>query len=175
MIPTTAILRSIDSNAQPAILALNNAHAIELSWLDADRLAALLSQACYARSVGEADAFLLAFDATANYDGFNYLWFRQRYPRFVYIDRVVVASHARRHGYARLLYADLFDCAARAGHDIVACEVNSEPPNPASDAFHTALGFREVGCAALPTGDKTVRYLIAPVDPVRRAIHRPPG
>lgn len=31
-----------------------------------------------------------------------------------------------------------------------------EPPNPASDAFHAALGFEPVGSAGV--GSKTVRY-----------------
>ncbi|TIP69850.1 MAG: GNAT family N-acetyltransferase, partial [Mesorhizobium sp.] len=71
----------------------------------------------------------------------NFLWFRERYPRFVYVDRVVVAGEARGRGHARRLYEDLFDHALRAGQTIVTCEVNAEPPNPASDAFHAALGF----------------------------------
>jgi predicted GNAT superfamily acetyltransferase len=37
------------------------------------------------------------------------------------------------------------------------CEVNAEPPNPASDAFHAAMGFAEVGSATLG-GGKQVRY-----------------
>jgi hypothetical protein len=41
----------------------------------------------------------------------------------------------------------------------VVCEVNSDPPNPASDAFHAAMEFSEVGRAAIHHGSKTVRYL----------------
>jgi predicted GNAT superfamily acetyltransferase len=37
------------------------------------------------------------------------------------------------------------------------------PPNPASDAFHAALGFAEVGSARLFDGMKTVRYLARPL------------
>ena len=59
---------------------------------------------------------------------------------------------------ARRLYADLFEHAVRAGHDRVVCEVNKTPPNPASDAFHAALGFVEVGTASV-YGSRTVRYL----------------
>jgi predicted GNAT superfamily acetyltransferase len=62
----------------------------------------------------------------------------------------------RGRGHAGLLYADLFD---RAGHSIVVCEVNRDPPNPASDAFHAAQGFAEVGQAAIHQGSKTVLYL----------------
>jgi predicted GNAT superfamily acetyltransferase len=143
-----------------ALLCLNNAHAQELSWLDPARLTHLVSEAFFARRIGDVDAFLLAFDRNADYDSPNFLWFRERYPRFVYVDRIVVASSARGRGLARLLYGELFAQAARAGHSCVVCEVNSEPPNPASDAFHAALGFAEVGSASIHGGGKTVRYLL---------------
>jgi predicted GNAT superfamily acetyltransferase len=142
-----------------AVLALNNAHATELSWLDPDGLFALLGQALYARRVGKLEAFLLAFDHGANYDSPNYQWFRARYPRFVYVDRLVVAPAARGRGLARLLYTDLFRCAEVAGHDLVVCEVNVDPPNLASDALHAALGFEQVGWAKIHDGAKSVRYL----------------
>ena len=160
-------LQAISQDAETAVLALNNAHAAELSWLGPERLAALLGQAFYARQIGAAAAFLLAFDETADYDSPNYLWFRARYPRFVYVDRVVVEPAARGHGHARRLYADLVARAADAGHGIVVCEVNSDPPNPASDAFHAALGFTEVGAASIHGGAKTVRYLAFPLPPAK--------
>ena len=142
-----------------AVLALNNAHAKELSWLAPERLQYLVAHAFAARKIGAVDAFLLAFDQDAAYDSPNFLWFRARYPRFVYVDRVVVAAAARGRGLARTLYRDLFDEAARAGHDRVVCEVNSRPPNPESDAFHAALGFVEVGRASIHDDSKDVRYL----------------
>jgi predicted GNAT superfamily acetyltransferase len=157
----------IPPNAAAAVLALNNAFATELSWLEPQRLAALLGRAIYARRIGAAAAFLLAFDETAEYDSPNYLWFRARYPRFVYVDRVAVAQGARGRGYARRLYADLIGRAVAAGHNLVVCEVNSDPPNPASDALHAALGFSEVGAASIHGGSKTVRYLARSVAPVQ--------
>jgi hypothetical protein len=74
-----------------ALLALNNAHAQELSWLEPERLEYLVSEAFLARRIGDLDAFMLAFDQGARYDSPNYLWFRNRYQRFVYIDRIVGA------------------------------------------------------------------------------------
>jgi predicted GNAT superfamily acetyltransferase len=142
-----------------ALLALNNAHAQELSWLEPERLEHLVREAFYARRIGDLDAFLIAFDQGAKYDSPNFLWFRERYPRFVYVDRIVTAASARGRGYAQQLYFDLFEQAARAGHERVACEINLSPPNPGSDAFHAALGFAEVGSAAIHDGAKTVRYL----------------
>jgi uncharacterized protein len=142
-----------------SLLALNNAHAQELSWLEPARLEHLLSQAFLARRLGHLDAFLLAFDQGADYDSPNFLWFRARYASFVYVDRIVVAESARGRGCASRLYRDLFEQAERASHERVVCEVNISPPNPASDAFHAALGFAEVGSASVHEGSKTVRYL----------------
>jgi predicted GNAT superfamily acetyltransferase len=141
------------------LLALNNAHAAQLSWLEPERLAHLVGQAFLARRIGEVDAFLLALDQDANYDSSNFLWVRSRYQRFVYVDRIVVAPSARGRGYARRLYLDLFEQALKAGHDQILCEVNIKPPNPTSDAFHAALGFVEIGTADVYGGSRTVRYL----------------
>lgn len=152
-------LADLDGPEGAALLALNNAHAVELSWLEPERLAHLVAQAFLARRVGMADALLLTFDQDAEYDSPNFLWFRERYPAFVYVDRVVVADSARGRGLARALYDDLFAAAKAAGHDRIVCEVNSDPPNPASDAFHAALGFAPVGAAEIHGGKKTVTYL----------------
>jgi predicted GNAT superfamily acetyltransferase len=142
-----------------ALLALNNAHARELSWLTPERLQRLVGQAFVVRRIGLLDAVMLAMDQDADYDSPNFQWFRVRYPRFVYVDRIVVAQSARGRGYARLLYHDLFEHALRTGHALVVCEVNSRPPNPESDAFHAALGFAEDGSASVYDGSRTVRYL----------------
>ncbi len=145
---------------QTALLALNNAHAAELSWLSPERLALMLTQACYARGIGDIDAALIAFDQDSAYTGLNFAWFRARYPRFVYIDRLVVAPRARGRGLARALYADLFAAAVAAGHTLATCEVNAEPPNLASLAFHARVGFGPVGEAIHPDEGRTVRYFV---------------
>lgn len=156
---TPLTVADLDTIEGAALLALNNAHAVELSWLEPARLAHLVAQAFLARRVGVADALLLTFDQDADYDSPNFLWFRQRYPAFVYVDRVVVADSARGRGLAKALYDDLFAAAQAAGHERIVCEVNSDPPNPASDAFHAALGFVPVGTAEIHGGKKTVTYL----------------
>lgn len=148
-----------------ALLELNNAHAVELSWLDADRLRHLVGEAYVAVRVGAAEALLLAFDQSADYDSPNFLWFRSRLTRFVYVDRVVVAASARGQGMARRMYQELFGIAGRAGHARIVCEVNADPPNPGSDAFHAALGFTGMGVGVLDGGRKTVRYLARPLGP----------
>jgi predicted GNAT superfamily acetyltransferase len=152
------------------LLALNNAHAQELSWLTSERLQHLVGQAFAVRRIGMLDAVMLAMDHDADYDSPNFQWFRARYPRFVYVDRIMVARSARGRGYARRLYDDLFAHARGAGHERVVCEVNSRPPNPQSEAFHAALGFTEIGSANIHNDSKTVRYLLRPLSAPQRQV-----
>ncbi|MFM6854329.1 MAG: GNAT family N-acetyltransferase [Sphingopyxis sp.] len=164
-----------DAALLAAALRLNNAHAVETGPLDGPALADMLAMAFYraipvagnagddagtaAGEPGEpcADGLLIAFDERADYDSANFQWFRARYPRFIYVDRVIVAGHARGRGLARTLYDGLFAAARAAGHDVITCEINLDPPNPGSIAFHDAMGFTAVGQAILPNG-KTVSY-----------------
>lgn len=168
LVPVTVSDLVPPSALASALLALNNTHAVELSWLEADRLRHLVAEAFLARRIGEVEAFLLAFDQGAIYDSPNFLWFRARYPRFVYVDRIVVAAEARGQGHARRLYRALFEQARRAGHERVVCEVNSSPPNPASRAFHANLGFVEVGTGLIAGASKTVSYLLCDLAPEHR-------
>lgn len=142
------------------VLALNNAHPEEVSLLDHVRLAGLVQQALWAAQVGDGDGFILLLDETAAYDSPNFRWFKGRFERFAYVDRIVVAPHARGRGLARRLYAGAFAAADAAGQQRVAAEVNRVPPNPISDALHAVLGFREVGQASVYGGTRTVRYLV---------------
>jgi uncharacterized protein len=70
----------------------------------------------------------------------------------VYIDRIIASSEARGQGFARCLYQELFAAARQAGHMRVVCEVNIDPPNPASEAFHALMGFAGVGKASIFDG-----------------------
>jgi hypothetical protein len=62
-----------------ALLALNNAHATQLSWLKPERLEYLVDNAFLARRIGNVDAFMLALDQDAPYDSPNFDWFRSRF------------------------------------------------------------------------------------------------
>ena len=152
-------LRTIDDRDITWILALNAANEEATSPLDAPRLRLMLGDAFNARAANATDGFIIPFDQSSAYQSENYLWFRERHPRFVYVDRIIVAASARRTGLARALYEHVFDTAKRAGRQTVGGEVNVVPPNPASDAFHNSLGFIEVGRATIANG-KTVRYII---------------
>jgi predicted GNAT superfamily acetyltransferase len=155
-------LTAITAADEAAILELNNAHEVELSRLDGARLRHLLAAAYHARMAPQGVAFLIAFAPDADYDGIHFAWFRDRFKDFVYVDRVAVAHDARGRGIARALYTDLFRRAESDGHAMICCEVNVDPPNPASDAFHASLGFHEIGRASMPNG-KVVRYFTKPL------------
>jgi predicted GNAT superfamily acetyltransferase len=93
-----AVVEAIDGGDLAPLVALNNAHAVELSWLETDGLATLVRRSFRARMVDGGAGFLLAFDQDADYGSPNFLWFRERYARFVYVDRVVVNPAARGPG-----------------------------------------------------------------------------
>jgi uncharacterized protein len=150
-----------DQFNRDALLRVSNASATETSLLSPDRFDQLIDCASMALVIPPATAFLLAFEQSDDYDGGHFLWFRSRFEKFLYIDRVVVAKEYRRNGLGRMLYGEAFKRAADLGHVPVVCEVNLQPPNPISDSFHVAQRFEEVGRAIIDNGSKTVRYLAA--------------
>ncbi len=141
------------------VLQLNLDSEAVLSPLSRARLAQLHEQAWYHRLAcddGTVGAFLLALRAGASYDSPNYRWFAARFADFVYIDRIVVSSTARRAGLASLLYWDLLRRATEAGVERVTCEFDTDPPNEASRRFHQRFGFVEIGTQRVANGSKGV-------------------
>ena len=150
-------------DASPAdflqVLALNAESERFLSPLTASRLAALHAEAAYhsvVQSGSQVEAFILAFREGCEYDSPNYLWFAERFDRFLYIDRVVVSVQQQGNGLGRLLYSDLFAFARRSGAARVTCEFDIDPPNEASRQLHLRFGFREVGTQRVASGKKLV-------------------
>ncbi len=150
------------------MLALNAAHVAETSHLDETALRALRDQAFLAAAVTGPEglsAFLIALDQDAAYASPNFRWFRERYPRFVYVDRIVTAPAARA-------------AVGWRGRSTGPC--SRGPPRPATTASparstacrrtraptpSAALGFAEVGSADIHGGTKTVRYLMRETKP----------
>ena len=142
------------------LLALSNAHEEEIGTLAKEAFAELVGMSFRTRMSGKRDAFLIALSERAPDNAPNFRWFAARFARFVYIDRVVVQERSRKRGLGKLLYNDVIEAARCVGHTRICCEVNIDPPNPGSDAFHARMGFEEVGRAYLPDRRKTVRYLM---------------
>lgn len=143
-----------------ALRALNNDHAKELSYADEAHFRWLIENAFFAAEIGGTESFLIAFDQDADYKSPNFLWFKKRFEKFVYVDRLVTATRARGKGHAVSLYDGLFAAARAAGHQFVVCEINEIPPNPVSVALHARFGFVKAGEAQLPDQQKTVGYYI---------------
>src|SRR5579862_5615792 len=143
-----------------ALLRLSNAHEKEIGSFSGEAFAELVALSFRTRMTRGRDAFLIALSEHAPENAPNWRWFAARFSRFVYIDRVVVAADARKWGLGKLLYNDVTDAARRAGRAHLCCEVNIDPPNPGSDAFHAKMGFEEIGRAWLPDRGKVVRYLL---------------
>ncbi|MDQ1081026.1 GNAT family N-acetyltransferase [Pseudoroseomonas cervicalis] len=161
----------------PALLALNNLHAEAVNALDAAGFAALCQAALWTGALwqgGRPLGFLIALQPGGPATGPNHGWMQANRPGAAYIDRVVVDAAAQGQGTGRALYAALAAAALQAGLAELGCEVNLDPPNPASMGFHTRLGFAPVGEATDPRNGKVVRYLAAPAAPLTAHFLRSP-
>jgi uncharacterized protein len=140
-------IRDVRESELDSVVALNNAAGTTILPLDAARMREFFQEAAYFR-VAEADGhlagFLIALREDATYGSPNFLWFRERYPHFLYIDRIVVAQRYRGLGLGRVFYADVISYA-EVRVPLLACEVFLEPRDDVSVLFHGTYGFQEVG------------------------------
>lgn len=158
--------------------ALNTACVPAVNALDRQALEALLARAAWARLAeveGAPSAVLVAFAKGSTYESTNYAWFDAQAEPFLYIDRVMVADAARRYGLGRRLYAALEDWARAQGLPRLCCEVNEDPPNPQSQAFHRSLGFRHLVSRINPADGKRVSMLEKRLEPGRWSGSGPAG
>jgi predicted GNAT superfamily acetyltransferase len=141
--------RPITPTDVPALAVLNDAAVPAVNELGTAGLAAHVPGCDVALVVRDDDggplAFVLAVAPGADYASENYRWFSTFRPRSLYVDRIVVAPHAHGRGLGRLLYDAVLQRARALDLSEVTCEVNLDPPNPESLAFHARLGFEQVG------------------------------
>ena len=138
-------LRPITPADLPEVLALNERNVELLAPMDEGRLVELLELADRALVIdveGAFAGFVITFAAGSAYDGENFAWFSERYEEFCYLDRVVIHEDFRRRGLGSLVYDEL---ESSCGRPLFALEVNLDPPNAASLAFHQGRGYSEVG------------------------------
>ncbi|MCW2752905.1 MAG: family N-acetyltransferase [Marmoricola sp.] len=140
-------LRPIVAADHAAVLAWNAEHVELLSPLDADGLRELLvlaDQGLVISHDGADIGFVITFAAGSAYRSPNYRWFSARHEAFGYLDRIVVDPAVRRAGIATRVY-DALEERARDLGPVMCLEVNLDPPNDASLAFHARRGYVEVG------------------------------
>lgn len=166
-------LRPIDSRDLDQILTLNNAAVPAVNELDAVSLEALVAAAAHTAVVTTDAAghvvlgFVIAFAPDADYASENYRWFSARSGSFLYVDRIVVGAASRSQKLGALLYEQVFEAARESAAAEVFCEVNTSPPNPRSLAFHSRLGFTEIGQQATKNNTVVVALLSASVQQSR--------
>ncbi|WP_235737039.1 GNAT family N-acetyltransferase [Nocardioides alcanivorans] len=140
----SALLRPIEPDDHAFVLELNERNVEVLSPMDGARLEALLGwahQAVIIQHDGERAGFVLTFASGADYDSGYYRWFSERFDDFRYLDRVVIDEPYRRLGLGARTYAEL---EKSLGDVPLLLEVNVDPPNEASLAFHAGRGYVEV-------------------------------
>ena len=142
-----ATLRRITEADHNDVLALNEKNVAALAPMDRARLVeldALADRFDVVDVQGEFGGFVITFACGSSYDSENYHWFTDRYAdRFYYLDRIVLSDRFRRQGLGTFVYDEIEHVAAKYAR--LTLEVNLEPRNDISLAFHAARGFAEVG------------------------------
>jgi predicted GNAT superfamily acetyltransferase len=146
------IIRDVREHELDLVLALNNAAGPGILPMDTGKLRFFWENADYFR-VAEKDGllagFLVGVTQDAPHDSPNFLWFRERYPEFLYIDRIVIASTRRGAGAGRVFYGDV-QSFAEVRVPRLAAEVFLEGSSHPALLFHGSFGFREVGQHVMP-------------------------
>ena len=141
------VIRDVREHELDLVLALNNAAGPGILPMDAGKLRFFWENADYFR-VAEKDGllagFLVGVTQDADHDSPNFLWFRDRYPEFLYIDRIVIASTRRGAGVGRVFYGDV-QSFAEVRVPRLSAEVFMEGSSHPALVFHGSFGFREVG------------------------------
>jgi uncharacterized protein len=154
------------------VLRLNEESSPGVSQLDVAGIQRLTADATFAWvAVADADqgvaGYLIGFIGSAIYVGEEFAWFQERERDFVYVDQVALAQSYRGRGIGTMLYSELERRGARQHCRSLNCEVNLDPPNPESLAFHGDYGFIEIGRMHTSDG-RHVALFITP----RRSCHR---
>jgi uncharacterized protein len=155
------LVRDAVSSDHAAVLALNNTATPHVNALSERDFAWITSHADYFRVAEDGSgivAFVIALRPGLEYWSLNYRWFMEQGGEFLYLDRIVVAEHARGRGVGRALYEDI-DAFARGTWPRITLEVNLLPPNPGSLAFHERQGFRRIGVREEEGGSKAVALM----------------
>jgi hypothetical protein len=140
------VVRPLEDRDVSAVLALNELEVEKLAPMDEPllhRIHALADRFDVVELDGDFVGFVITVRPGADYDSANYRWYAERYgEHYYYLDRVVMTEQSRGQGLGTQVYDALEDWAAPYGR--LALEVNIDPPNEVSLAFHSARGYETV-------------------------------
>ncbi|SMO44309.1 hypothetical protein SAMN06265219_102153 [Gracilimonas mengyeensis] len=153
-------IRTATANDLPRVLELNEEALPHVNSLEIKDMEWFLEHAHRFVAV-EVEKVLIGFmivlEPGLDYKSLNYSFFCNNYSNFEYVDRIVIAETHRGQRVGTALYQQLFDQTEKKR---ITCEVNVEPPNPASLAFHRFLGFKEVARQQTNGGTKKVEFMV---------------
>ena len=155
------IIRDIAEEDLGFVLELNRINVEVLSPMDEAKLRRFVEEGELVKIVeveGEGGsrttaAFIIVLrEGLAWYDSENYRWFSKNYPKFLYIDRIVIDEPFRNIGIGRKIYEYVFAHAEETSVLAVTAEIDIIPYNEPSLIFHQRMGFREVGTQVIRGG-----------------------
>ena len=142
-----AVIRDMTADDLERVLEINAANVPEVGPVDTDRLRFLVHESAFSLVV-DVDSVVAGFCVVlakgSSYDSVNYLWFMERYNDALYLDRVAFDATAQGQGLGSALYGEVDRRLAEQGLGLT-LEVNVDPPNEPSLAFHRKHGYVEVG------------------------------
>jgi len=157
-------VRDAGERDEAFILALNAACTPAVGDMDATDYRDIVGWAhrvLIAEAGVKPAGFMILIRPGSAYPSLNYAWFEDRFDQHLYVDRIAVDASVRGQGVGRALYDAALAIAAANGDQRITCEVNVDPPNPESMAFHKRLGFRHL--LDRPWKDKVVAMLERPL------------
>ena len=159
-------IRDAAQTDEAFILALNAASTPAVGEMDASDYREIATQAhrvLVAEAGGVPAGFMILIRPGSAYPSDNFGWFEEQFDNHLYIDRIAVSKVAWGAGVGRALYEEAMHIAAALGEKRLTAEVNEDPPNPESMAFHAKLGFRHLLSRTSPRLGKVVAMLERPL------------
>ena len=138
------LMREINQANVPAVGSATLEH---LGHLVAESSIALISTGGVDDGDHDVAGFCIVMGPGADYDSVNYVWFMEHHPTAMYLDRVAFGDRFQGRGLGGEMYAAVDERMRRDHPDAtgLTLEVNVDPPNEPSLAFHRKLGFVEIG------------------------------
>ncbi|MEQ9618354.1 MAG: GNAT family N-acetyltransferase [Deltaproteobacteria bacterium] len=136
------------SDDRDSIFNINRSALKGVSEMDSKYYDLLVAESAIFRVIEvneETVGYVCALTREAAYYGEEFLWFQKHITgNFLYIDQVAISKPFRYKGLGKRLYSDLEELSRQINITTLVCEVNYEPFNVESQAFHHQLGFIEI-------------------------------
>ena len=161
-------IRSLSVADFQAVVRINVQGLPGVAALDEPELARLMAMPNHHLVVENVSTvivgYALVLDHDAPYDGEEFQAFKRKMAKpFIYIDQVATLREARRTGIGAATYEAIKNKAKLSGTLLLCCEVNINPPNNESLAFHQNQGFSQLESMATEDG-RVVALLIKDVN-----------